>query len=835
VPDYTVKITLAADGTPAISEVNKVDDRLKKLGDDGKTTGDKTAGSLGGIEKAAKAIGVAFAAWELFNKAGELNELGQAANAAERTFVQLAGGETAAANALTMLRSETRGVVDDTTLMTSANRMLMMNLAGTTDQAAELTGMAVSLAKAMGTDAATGAADFAAMLANQSIPRLDTFGISSGAVRERMLELKAAGHDAQEAFTMATLEEGRQALERLGPTLDAAATGTEKLATMWEILSQNVGQAINTTLNQAATTLDQMVQIGQIQGGNHPDQIAATARAQEFVNTYFDVLDSELKAKGVTFDSDAMAQVLGGLFTAIENDPTILDSRDRMMEFLTTIPEEYRGMFADSAYNTFAAQEVQRLSVVAAEKNAKTYNDAYNAALVGMYSNAGGGEGAGSVGGAWAAMMERNAEAGARRAAERQSALAGANEQYQGMVGLYEGLGDVPGGTRSDDALATYQTALDDAQSRLEDLKEQFDDGLIGEKALNNAEEMVDSIQQMRDDAKEFQDFINNASLDEMLGVSSGGRMGEMFDKVLEEMQSAGASEEEIAAAQEQFDMASGRQNRASNAVEDTMTAIAQLDPQDAIKATENLNAFLEFAAQMGFTDQQIAAGIRGATGVEGVGNAGSFTVGAGDTVSGLAAQYGLSPDQIMQAAGITNPRALQPGSYGYGQGAAYTPGFDVNQYNQGFLSLTQGGGYSMYGQGANVGSNVMQDPASLDDWYARQYGGVGMGGVPGAESADPFADMSETSTAVSENASAIETSMSGISDRASEIVSKFDELATPRSIPISVQRVGDGWDLLVKIAGSGILVGGTGGASGSGSPGTPGDGRVGQVPYQPS
>ena len=183
--NYTVAVTLQGRDnlTPVL---NKANSELSDL----KGGSDSSANALGGLATAAAALGSALTLAEVGRKAIELYNLGTAANNAEATFVQLSGGTDAAAASLQAMRRATSGVVDDMTLMQGANKLLMMNLAGTGEEAARLTEIAVKLGSAMGNDAATSIADFAALLANQSIPRLDNFGISSDAVRRKLEELK---------------------------------------------------------------------------------------------------------------------------------------------------------------------------------------------------------------------------------------------------------------------------------------------------------------------------------------------------------------------------------------------------------------------------------------------------------------------------------------------------------------------------------------------------------------------------------------------------------------------------------------------------------------------
>ena len=109
------------------------------------------------------------------------------------------------------LRKATRGMVKDYDLWLAGNKFLAMGLAETEDQAAELAEMATQLGMAMGEDATASMENFALMLANQSIPRMDSFGMSSGKARLRIEELMKTNADMtrEQAFTQAVLEQGR--------------------------------------------------------------------------------------------------------------------------------------------------------------------------------------------------------------------------------------------------------------------------------------------------------------------------------------------------------------------------------------------------------------------------------------------------------------------------------------------------------------------------------------------------------------------------------------------------------------------------------------------------
>jgi len=141
------------------------------------------------------------------------------------TFARLTesiGGE--ATQALEALRVATRGMVADADLLGAGNKFLAMGLATTTEEAANLAEVATQLGSAMGEDATASMENFALMMANQSLPRLDSFGISSGKVRTRIEELMAAteGLTREQAFNMAVMEQAQVTMARVGEQGDTA-------------------------------------------------------------------------------------------------------------------------------------------------------------------------------------------------------------------------------------------------------------------------------------------------------------------------------------------------------------------------------------------------------------------------------------------------------------------------------------------------------------------------------------------------------------------------------------------------------------------------------------
>lgn len=234
------------------------------------TAKDEASGKLGGLFDALGGIGkgagiavgaLGAAGGAVVKIAGDLAMSAAPAEQVQKTFENLASsiGEEAVPM-LEELRGATRGMVADTDLMQASNKFMSMGLAESSEEAAALAEMATQLGSAMGQDATTSMSDFALMLANQSIPRLDNFGISSGKVRERIEELMAADENMtrEQAFMTATMEEGAIAMSRVGEQSGTTASTMATMQATLENLKTSIGTAllpILASLAQALTPL----------------------------------------------------------------------------------------------------------------------------------------------------------------------------------------------------------------------------------------------------------------------------------------------------------------------------------------------------------------------------------------------------------------------------------------------------------------------------------------------------------------------------------------------------------------------------------------------------
>ena len=224
----------------ASAQIETINDSLDETAESAERAQSPMSG-LGMVLKAAAASAIL---WKAAGIAKELVMVGAQAQRTAATFDTLIGGD--ATDALKDLRAATRGTVSDMELMAATSQLLVMGIAETKTEAVEMTEVASQLAMAMGRDVTTAMNDWAMMMANQSIPRLDTFGISSGKVRVRIIELMEAtkGLTREQAFSIAVMEEAEGALQRVGEQGDDAAGNIDKATSSWENLKSSFGETL---------------------------------------------------------------------------------------------------------------------------------------------------------------------------------------------------------------------------------------------------------------------------------------------------------------------------------------------------------------------------------------------------------------------------------------------------------------------------------------------------------------------------------------------------------------------------------------------------------------
>lgn len=835
---YTVSFKLTA--TDQVSQIiDKVSDGFSKLGNNaavGVMAGAKGINTfIDGFNKLRGEI----TGHPIVQMGEQLNALGQQANNADRTFMQLVGSADAYNKTMAGMREVTHGVVADMQLQSIANSMLVTGLAKTADDVAGLTNLGVNLSVALGQDATEGAMNFVAALNNMSYERLDTLGISASAVRERVRELAAAGYDTQEAFKMATLEEGEKTLNRLGDTIEQNVSSLDKLKTRVENIVQDIGQGVATVVNQAATTADQAIQIVQILTNSHPEQVAAqeaaTNAATTFISTYIDTFNSELASNDidVTQISANTAQDISKALDAgvrlVQQDPTLLDNLGQLAGNLIASgfvsDQRLAENIANGIYKMAEDQAIRQASEESAQRNAAAYANSYQAAMLSQAARYRAAQPAAdpyeALRGYFNSPAAQNSnfsdtvrqlrQEQIQAEQERQGALRETQAILEDLNRTQARMGELnASGFMSAEQVQPFVDALDTANERVERLQELADAELIDPSVVDNASAIRDQIADAADEAQRMGDNLRNASVGDLLGQSGGGRQGELTDMLMNLLGQQSLGDDQLSNIQRTLDLASGRQTDASVVMEDQVlpmiAELAKADPEKAATAISNINAFLEMAATMNMSQGQIAAGLPGASGFSyTMGGGQSFTVNPGDTPSGISAMTGIPVDQLMAAAGA----GFQPGTYSVG-GVSAVPGFDVGAFANSMMT----GGFPQ--PGAGVGN-----PFDI-------YGAIGMS----APEESPVSNIADDFHEAQDSIADILSSFTDINSEADVLVGKMDEVAKPRTLQLSVQLVGD-QAVISMLQGNNLTISAGGGGSGNGrNPVIPGDPRVGARPY---
>jgi len=243
-----VGIVVKDDGSVVVEKFNdqleQTEDQLKAADETGKKFGASFDNFVQGAYQRAGQMATEFLT-QLPAQIVELGKLGAQAEAAELRFERFAGGAEEAEEFLQAFATATDGTVDKMGAMSSAARLLQMGLVEDADEMETVAALATKLGDQ--TQGATDRiADFSALLANQSIPRLDNFGISSGRVRNRIEELQAATADMsrEEAFKIAVMEEGAKSLEKLGDTSELAQVKIDKVTAAVQDAKVGIGELL---------------------------------------------------------------------------------------------------------------------------------------------------------------------------------------------------------------------------------------------------------------------------------------------------------------------------------------------------------------------------------------------------------------------------------------------------------------------------------------------------------------------------------------------------------------------------------------------------------------
>lgn len=629
--DYTVSVNITARDT-ASSAISNVSSALSTLSTTASGTVSTNLNTLSGHASSLASGMVTLSSGvnsaisniqglmgsEIVQGAIEMVNLGLQVRSTTAAFEALAGTDAAAT--LELMREATSGVASDFQLMQAANRYFQLGIAQTGTEAAELVDIAITLGRVMGQDVTESIEAFGALLANQSIPRLDNFGISSSNVRARVLELKEAGMGAQEAFTMAVLEQGRNSLERLGDAADVGATNVDRLSVRWQNFFNTFAEGIAGVADQAAGTLemianaiDAQAQLNAINNGEGiivHDGVASWDQSDP--NYGNPLLDSgggggqfgsgdNIGPSATTDVADPYAGMIGGSGPVPMYDTIVMYQNWMAAGGMD-------GLIADA--NAFAAgmeESESALNVMAATVSSLDFHVLDGAAIAAGLTADGWDKASGSI----------------------TAALVSAQGMYD--LGLVRGQTNITGETtaRGDidgqllftpeeaqyaaDIATYYNNLLLDAQA----LHEQ---GLISDAELANVQSTADEAGRLADEAERGAAAFENMTLSQAFGQTSGGMQGEVGGDVISYMREQGYSEDEIAAYQRSLQLETGQQTASSITYQDQIVPmiadiIATYGAEAGAAAIASLTTGMQTGQAAGWSDGQIAGNMASMTG----------------------------------------------------------------------------------------------------------------------------------------------------------------------------------------------------------------------------
>jgi len=241
--------------------------------------------------------------------------------------------------------------------------------------------------------------------------------------------------------------------------------------------------------------------------------------------------------------------------------------------------------------------------------------------------------------------------------------------QYGGMTSQYGRLQgfQMLGGEQIMGGVAAQnlaQMARDIAQ-QAEEAKTAYGD-MLSDAQLAQMNEAVKAANELANEAGRARDNFDRMNLGQIMGQQGGGRYAEIMDAVIESMPEGAARD----AAARAFAMGTGQETAMSRLMDEKiapyLARMAGINPQAALGAGQNLNTFLTQAALAGWSPQQMAQYAMPAMGYQITGGAGGqqINIPQGAVPGQIAAQYGMSVQEVLAMTGATNTRNMPFGTF---------------------------------------------------------------------------------------------------------------------------------------------------------------------------
>lgn len=641
---YTVKDN-------ASKNLKNIGTAMNQVGDSAK----KQKGIFKDLTTEAKGFIAAIGVRGVINFAEDFNALGVSVNRARGVFANLTDEWGGSAAVMERLRGVTMGVVDDFALMQGANRLMLSGVAASSTELEKMTELAVKLGGAFGKDAGSAIEEFGLMLMNQSILRLDTFGISGSNVRERMKELRQELHlTKEEAFKMAVFEEGAISMERLGTASEATGTALGRL-------QAKLGTGMEQAASQFATSIEGIIGILDMA---QQHGLLTTLQAGGLPGTEFQLQQMRGQMgmggpiEGSTLGLDRWIKDQMEIF-GVQTQEELLAALEREQQILQS--QAAPQLFTGSEIKTTDAEKARRQGVTEARLAARGGGPALKTtprprefldladygASVGEDMKYNADEFASSI----RSLQLESQKLGFSYEETKTKTRDFVTTLVSGVGQMDESLFDFRSGIAqmsADDSLGKMHTAmmeidtimargattwegvsffnpeeLADLESRSDAMVNDYerlqglaDEGLIPQSQADIARQMADDATRLADEAQAAKTAFDNMSLSQLFGQEGGGRLGELSDVIAGSI----GDEETRKRFERESDLASGRETDVSLKVkEDIAPAIGAMAEQfgadAAVAAQEVLLQKIEEGVSKGWSQERIIEEVNRALG----------------------------------------------------------------------------------------------------------------------------------------------------------------------------------------------------------------------------
>jgi len=686
----------------ASDDFDRVTRKMNGFDRQARNTRDATSGlasSLGGLKTAAGAAGIAFVATAAVDLAGQFNEMGSVVNQTDNIFKELTETQENYEMTLSRLQETTFNSVSNMELMAGANQLMRMRIAENTDEVVALIDMATKLKQP--TDSASEAIEnFSLMLANQSVARLDSFGISSARVRERIDELLDSGQalNREEAFKMAVLDEGAVAIDRLGDSIEQNVSQMDifhtRLGNVAESIAGGFADAVDIAMGKVNELTDTTVSGISLLGIGLEHGFDELAEMNRLGVNYQHVQDSaELAAEAYIqyfrdYAGEHFAEEVGGRIaeTALNSevaqkiiefgnarvlleDQSARDSLGLSAVDITSFLETVGGpnMSSDDLEKTMnvvwgysRALRIQAAETERAERATAQYNKQVEMSAT------------------FTSLAELASTGLEHARSDEFRLLNDLQASYDMMTDSFSFGGTVSGIELFDPAdVDAVQWMADSLQSGADSIKEAAENNhLIQQGDVDRMQQLADDAQSFAERATTAAEQFENMSLSTALGNGDGGRYGEMLDMVLANLDEDTADDFSSSA-----DIASGRQSKLASDFETLivpmLTEITNTQGvARGVDATGIVNDALDVAMMNQLSREDTIALIEQAVGFRmGSGGEGaSYTIQPFGSYTDAAALAGISPQDILANQGVSDPMQLQAGTFSLGGGTELLP-----------------------------------------------------------------------------------------------------------------------------------------------------------------